>query len=189
MGRLGGEGRVEVVGVARDAAQVSGVAGAQLVEQPEDLRALDVAVVDLPHQVLDVARPLGGRRRVLAEERPGDLEDVAQPLRGDAQVVEGLDFARVERARDERVQLGQAHADDPLGGVGERHVGIEPLDAARLHAARASSTSVRRRPRRSLRSMSARAAARSALAAAWRERSRDTRTSTPGRSWSGAASA
>src|SRR5213592_3438008 len=36
MGRLGGEGRVEIVGVACDAAQVSGVAGAQLVEQSED---------------------------------------------------------------------------------------------------------------------------------------------------------
>ena len=65
---------------------------------------------------------------VLAEHGARDLEDVAQPLGGDAHVVQGDDLLGVGGPGHEGAQLVQAHEHDPPGVVGERPVGVEPLD-------------------------------------------------------------
>jgi hypothetical protein len=101
------------------------VGGLEAVEERLHLGDLHVAVVDLAEQVLDVLGQPHGGRRVGAEDRCGDLEDVAQALRRDPHVVQRDDLGRVGRLRHEPAQLVEAHADDPLGVVGQRLGRIE----------------------------------------------------------------
>src|SRR3954454_11619444 len=126
--------RVEVVGLGGHAvADGTRVGGPQLLDPRLDARQLDVAVVDLAEQVLELLDALERGVGVRAEARLGrHLEHVAQALRGDAHVVERGDLLRMERLGDERLQLVEPDADDPLGVVGERAVGLEALDLARL---------------------------------------------------------
>ena len=109
---------------------------AQLADGGAHQREHLVAVVDLPQQVLELLGPLQRGPRVGPEAERGDLEHVAQPLGGDAHVVQGLDLLGVQRLGREGVELVEAGADDPLGVGGEARGRVKALDPARLHAAR-----------------------------------------------------
>ena len=100
-----------------------------------DHRQHHVAVVHVAEQRLHVPRAARGGLRRLAEAEAGRLEDVAQALGGDAHVVLGDRVRGIERRRDERAQLAEAHGHDARGVLLQRGGRIEPLHAPRLHAA------------------------------------------------------
>ena len=98
-----------------------------------------VAVVDLAEQVLELLRGLHAALARPAEDRLGDLEDVAHALGGDPHVVE----ARLAGscAACERVELVEPHRERSSRRLSsERCIRVE-LDLARLHARTSAASS------------------------------------------------
>ncbi len=121
----------------------AGVVGGELRQLLLEARAEDVAIVYLAEDVLQGASLVLDDPRGGAEHLAEHLERVAQPLGGDAQVVQFAHVGRVAHGRVQREQVEDALPGDPLRGAAELRSRPQPLDAARLHVAETSASAVR----------------------------------------------